>query len=97
MLLTVDLVPSMIYTPRCRSDTTENIFNIEHSGWITDYSRGNHSPDFSLGDQTPCTNHPEYNEYEGYKNSSYFYDWRVDWSSADGSPSPLGVLLQRQT
>lgn len=50
-----------------------------------------------LGDQTPCTNHPEYNEYEGYRNSSYFYDWRIDWSSADGSPSTLGVLLQRQT
>lgn len=37
-------------TPRCRPDTKENIFNIEHSGWITDYSRGNHPPDFSLGD-----------------------------------------------
>lgn len=84
-------------TPRCRPDTTENIFNIEYSGWITDYSRGNHSSDFSLGEHTPCTNRPEYNEYEGYRNSRYFYDCRVDWMSADGSSSPLGVLLQRQT
>lgn len=47
----------------------------------------------NLGDQTPCTNHPEYNEYEGYRNSTYFYDCRVDWTSADGSAASLGVLL----
>lgn len=51
----------------------------------------------NVGVQTPCTNHPEYNEYEGYRDSTYFYDWRVDWASADGSAAPLGVLLQKQT
>lgn len=39
----------MLYTPRCKPDTTENIFNIEYTGWITDYSRGNHSSNFFLG------------------------------------------------
>lgn len=45
------------------------VYKIDSAGWSINYR--NTALD-ELGDQTPCTNHPEYNEYEGYRNSTYF-------------------------